>query len=78
VRRARGGFKGAGEHGRGRGRAVDLTGCWGERARGLVERRRANQGRTRVCVYSARVLVCGRSSEPALALVSAQNLLSSL
>jgi hypothetical protein len=35
---------------------VDLTGCWGERARGLGERRRADQGRTRVRVHYARVL----------------------
>jgi hypothetical protein len=56
VRRARGGFKGAGGHDRGRGRATDLTERWGERARGLGERRRADQGRTRVRVHSVRVL----------------------
>jgi hypothetical protein len=56
VRHARGGFKGTGGHDRGRGRAADLTERWGERARGLGERRRANQGRTRMCVHSARVL----------------------
>jgi hypothetical protein len=56
VRRARGGFKGASEHGRGRGRAADLTGRWGERASGLGERQRADQGQTRVRVHSARVL----------------------
>jgi hypothetical protein len=56
VRRARGNFKGTGEHGRGRGRAVDLTGRWSERARELGERRRADQGRTRVRVHSSRVL----------------------
>jgi hypothetical protein len=56
VRRARGGFIGAGEHARGRGRAADLAECWGERARGLGERRRANQGRTRVPVCSTQVL----------------------
>jgi hypothetical protein len=56
VRRARGGFIGAGEHGRGRERATDLTGRCGERARGLGERRRADQGRTRVPAHSAQVL----------------------
>jgi hypothetical protein len=56
VRRAWGGFIGAGGHGRGRGRAEDLTKRWGERARGLGEHRRANQGRTRVRVHSAQVL----------------------
>jgi hypothetical protein len=45
-----------GEHSRGRGRATDLTGRWGECARGLGERRRADQGRTCVHVHSARVL----------------------
>jgi hypothetical protein len=35
---------------------ADLTVHWGERARGLGERRRADQGRTHVCVSSARVL----------------------
>jgi hypothetical protein len=35
---------------------VDLTGCWGKCARGLGERQRADQGRTRVLVHSARVL----------------------
>jgi hypothetical protein len=33
---------------RGPGRVADLIGHWGERARGLGERRRADQGRTRV------------------------------
>jgi hypothetical protein len=56
VRRARGGFIGAGGHGRGQGRAVDLTERWGERARGLGERRRADQGRTSVPIRSAQVL----------------------
>jgi hypothetical protein len=56
VRHARGGFIGAGEHGRGQGHAADLTERWGERARGLGERRRADQGRTRVPVRSAQVL----------------------
>jgi hypothetical protein len=54
VRRARGGFIGAGEHDR--GRAADLTERWGERARGLGECRRAEQGRTRVHVRSCQVL----------------------
>jgi hypothetical protein len=45
-----------GEHGRERGRAVDLTRRWGERTRGLGERRHADQGRTRVRVHSAQVL----------------------
>jgi hypothetical protein len=36
---------------------ADLIGRWGERARGLGERRRADQGRTRVRVHSTRVLV---------------------
>jgi hypothetical protein len=35
---------------------ADLTERWGERARGLGERRRADQGRTRVLVRSAQVL----------------------
>jgi hypothetical protein len=35
---------------------ADLTERWGERARGLGERRRADQGRTRVPVRSAQVL----------------------
>jgi hypothetical protein len=56
VRCARGGFIGAGEHDRGQGRATDLTERWGERARGLGERRRADQGQTRVPVRSAQVL----------------------
>jgi hypothetical protein len=56
VRRARGGFIGTGEHGRRRGRAADLTERWGERACGLGERRRADQGRTRVPIRSAQVL----------------------
>jgi hypothetical protein len=54
MRRAWGGFIGAGGHGR--GRAANLTERWGERARGLGERRRADQGRTRVSVRSTRVL----------------------
>jgi hypothetical protein len=53
VRRARGGFIGAGRHGRGQGRATDLTERWGERVRGLGERRCADQGRTRVPMRSA-------------------------
>jgi hypothetical protein len=56
VRRAWGGFIGVGEHGRGQGRATNLTECWSERARGLGERRRADLGRTRVPVRSAQVL----------------------
>jgi hypothetical protein len=56
VRHARGGFIGAGGHDRGQGRATDLTERRGERARGLGERRRADQGRTRVPVRSAQVL----------------------
>jgi hypothetical protein len=56
VRRAQGGFLGAGGHGRGQGRAADLTERLGERARGLGERQRADQGRTRVPVRSAQVL----------------------
>jgi hypothetical protein len=35
---------------------ADLTGHWGECARGLGERRRADQGRTHMRVHSARVL----------------------
>jgi hypothetical protein len=58
VRRARGGFIGTGGHGRGPGRTADLTERWGERACGLGERRRADQGRTRVLVRSAQVLAC--------------------
>jgi hypothetical protein len=46
----------AGGHGRGRGRAADLTGRQGERARGLGELWRADHGRTRVPVGSAQVL----------------------
>jgi hypothetical protein len=38
------------------GRATNSTVHWGERACGLGERRGADQGRTRVCVSSARVL----------------------
>jgi hypothetical protein len=49
VRRAWGGFIGAGGHGREQGRAADLI-----KRRG--ERRRADQGRTRVPVRSAQVL----------------------
>jgi hypothetical protein len=49
MRRAWGGFIGTGGHDRGRGRAADLTERWGER-------RRADQGRTRVPVRSAQVL----------------------
>jgi hypothetical protein len=56
VRRALGGFIGTGEHGRGQGRAADLTERRGERARGLGEHLRADQGRTRVPVRSAQVL----------------------
>ena len=56
MRRARGGFIGAGGHDRGQGRAADLTERRGERTRGLGERRRADQGRTRVVVRSAQVL----------------------
>jgi hypothetical protein len=56
VRRARGGFKGTGGHDQGRGRAADLTERWGERACGLGERKRADQGRTRVRIHSAQVL----------------------
>jgi hypothetical protein len=56
VRRARGGFIGAGGHGRGQGPAADLTERRGERARGLGERRHADQGRTHVPVHSAQVL----------------------
>jgi hypothetical protein len=56
VGRARGDFIGAGGHGRGRGRVADLTGRRGERARGLGELWRADQGRTRVPVRSAQVL----------------------
>ena len=56
MRRTRRGFIGAGGHDRGQGRAMDLTERWGERARGLGERRRADQGRTRVPVHSSQVL----------------------
>jgi hypothetical protein len=56
VRHARGGFIGASGHGQGRGRVADLTERWGERARGLGECRRADQGRRRVHVRSAQVL----------------------
>jgi hypothetical protein len=56
VRRAQGGFIGAGEHDRGRGHATDLTERWGERACELGEPRRADQGRTCVPVRSAHVL----------------------
>jgi hypothetical protein len=59
------------EHGRGQGRVADLTERWGERARGLGERRCARS----FCPSSG---ACGHSSEPALTLVSAQNLFSSL
>jgi hypothetical protein len=56
----------------------DLTECWGERARGLGERSRVDQGRTRLPVRFAQVLARVVIHEPALALVSAQNLFSSL
>ena len=56
VGRAWEGFIGAGGHGRGQGRAADLTERRGERTRGLGELWRANQGRTRVPVRSAQVL----------------------
>jgi hypothetical protein len=56
MRRTWGGFIGASGHDRGRGRAADLTECWGERTRGLGERRRADQGQTRVRVHSTQVL----------------------
>jgi hypothetical protein len=56
VRSARGGFIGAGGHGRGQGRAANLTERREERARGLGERRRADQGRTRVPMRSTQVL----------------------
>jgi hypothetical protein len=56
VRHARRGFIGVGGHGRGQGRAADLTERRGECARGLGERRRADQGRTRVPVRSTQVL----------------------
>jgi hypothetical protein len=58
VRRARGGFIGAGEHGQGRGCAADLTERWGERAWVVGERQRAHQGRTRVHVRCVQVLAC--------------------
>jgi hypothetical protein len=78
VRRARGGFIGAGEHDRGRGRAADLTERWGERAQ--VGRTSACQPGSNTCARSfcPSSGVCSHSSEPALALVSAQNLFSSL
>jgi hypothetical protein len=56
VRCARGGFIGAGGHGRGQGHTADLTERWGERVRGLGERQRADQGRTREPVRSTQVL----------------------
>jgi hypothetical protein len=56
VRHTRGGFIGTGGHGRGQGCATDLTERRGERTSGLGERRRADQGRTRVPVHSAQVL----------------------
>jgi hypothetical protein len=68
-----------GEHDRGRGRAADLTERWGERARWLGERRRADQGRnTSARSFCPSSSACSHSSKPALALVSAQNLFSSL
>jgi hypothetical protein len=45
-----------GKHDQERGRTTDLTRRWGKRARGLGERRRADQGRTCVRVHSAQVL----------------------
>jgi hypothetical protein len=78
VRRARGGFKGAGGHDRGRGRAADLTERWGERARvGRTPACRPGSN-TCACLFCPSSGTCGHSSEPALALVSAQNLFSSL
>jgi hypothetical protein len=78
VRRARGGFIGAGGHGRGQGRAADLTECQSERAR--VGRAPACRLGSNTCAraFCPCSGACGLSSEPALALVSAQNLLSSL
>jgi hypothetical protein len=78
MRRARGGFIGAGGHGRGRGHAADLTEHWGECAR--VGRTPACRPGSNTCARSFCPCSgsCGHSSEPALALVSAQNLFSSL
>jgi hypothetical protein len=78
VRHARGGFIGAGEHGRGQGRAADLTERQGERAR--VGRAPACRPGSNTCAraFCPSSGTCGRPSEPALALVSAQNLFSSL
>jgi hypothetical protein len=78
VRRARGGFIGAGGHDRGQGRAADLTERRSERARvgrAPVCRLGSNTCARAFCPSSG---ACGRPSEPALALVSAQNLFSSL
>jgi hypothetical protein len=60
-----------GEHDQGRGRAVDLTRRWGERAR--VGRTSACRPGSNTCARSfcPSSGVCGHSSEPALALVSA-------
>jgi hypothetical protein len=78
VRRARGGFIGAGGHGRGQGHATDLTERRGERAR--VGRAPACRPGSNTCgrAFCPSSGTCGHSSEPALTLVSAQNLFSSL
>jgi hypothetical protein len=78
VRRARGGFIGAGGHDRGQGRAADLTERQGERAR--VGRAPACRPGSNTCgrAFCPSSGACGHSSEPALALVNAQNLFSFL
>jgi hypothetical protein len=78
MRRAWRGFISAGGHGQGRGHATDLTERWGERAR--VGRAPACRPGSNTCARSfcPSSGACGQSSEPALVLVSAQNLFSSL
>jgi hypothetical protein len=78
VRRARGRFIDAGGHDREQGRVADLTERRGERAR--VGRAPACRPGSNMCAraFCPSSGACGHSSEPALALVSAQDLFSSL
>jgi hypothetical protein len=78
VRRARGGFIGAGGHDRGQGRVADLTERRGGRARvGRAPACRLGSN-TCACAFCPSSGACGHSSGLALALVSTQNLFSSL
>jgi hypothetical protein len=67
-----------GGHDQGQGRAADLTECRDEHAR--VGRAPASRPGSNTCAraFCPCSGACGRPSEPTLALVSAQNLFSSL